>query len=126
MKSLITNNFRFSEFELDGTKRLLFKAGKLVALHPKTFDLLELLIERRGEVLSKNELLDVIWANQFVEESNLTVHVSTLRKTLGEVRGENRFILTIPGKGYKFIGEQREVENEIESEIIVESREIYR
>ena len=126
MKSLITNNFRFSEFELDGTKRLLFKAGEPVALHPKTFDLLELLIERRGKVLSKSELLDVIWANQFVEESNLTVHVSTLRKTLGEVRGENRFILTVPGKGYKFIGEEREAESEIESEIIVESREISR
>jgi Tol biopolymer transport system component/DNA-binding winged helix-turn-helix (wHTH) protein len=126
MKSLITNNFRFSEFELDGTKRLLFKAGEPVALHPKTFDLLELLIERRGEVLSKNELLDSIWANQFVEESNLTVHISTLRKTLGEVRGENRFILTVPGKGYKFIGEEREVESEIENDIIVESREISR
>ena len=130
MNSLITNNFRFSEFELDGTKRLLFKSGELVALHPKTFDLLELLIERRGEVVHKNDLLDAIWANQFVEESNLTVHVSTLRKTLGEVRGENRFILTVPGKGYKFIGEEREaesrIENEIESEIIVESREISR
>jgi DNA-binding winged helix-turn-helix (wHTH) protein/Tol biopolymer transport system component len=113
MKPLITNNFRFSEFELDGTKRLLFKEGEQVALHPKTFDLLELLVARRGEVLSKDELLETIWEGQFVEESNLTVHVSTLRKTLGEVRGENRFILTVPGKGYKFIGEESEVENEI-------------
>ena len=124
MKSLITNNFRFSDFELDGTKRLLFKSGKPVALHPKTFELLELLIDRRGEVLSKNDLLDAIWANQFVEESNLTVHVSTLRKTLGEVRGENRFILTVPGKGYKFIGEEKELEFKIENEITVEGREI--
>jgi DNA-binding winged helix-turn-helix (wHTH) protein/Tol biopolymer transport system component len=112
MKSLITNNFRFSEFELDGTKRLLFKEGKTVSLNPKTFDLLELLVARRGEVLSKDELLETIWEGQFVEESNLTVHISTLRKTLGEVRGENRFILTVPGKGYKFIGEESEVENE--------------
>ncbi len=120
MKSLITNTFRFSEFELDGTKRLLFKEGESVALHPKTFDLLELLVARRGEILSKDELLETIWEGQFVEESNLTVHVSTLRKTLGEVRGENRFILTVPGKGYKFIGEESEVENEI----TIESREI--
>jgi Tol biopolymer transport system component/DNA-binding winged helix-turn-helix (wHTH) protein len=113
MKPLITKNFRFSEFELDGTKRLLFKEGEQIALHPKTFDLLELLVARRGEILSKDELLETIWEGQFVEESNLTVHVSTLRKTLGEVRGENRFILTVPGKGYKFIGEESEVENEI-------------
>jgi DNA-binding winged helix-turn-helix (wHTH) protein/Tol biopolymer transport system component len=122
MKSLITKNFRFSDFELDGTKRLLFKEGEIVALHPKTFDLLELLVARRGEVLSKDELLETIWEGQFVEESNLTVHVSTLRKTLGEVRGENRFILTVPGKGYKFIGE----ENEVENEITIESHEISR
>jgi DNA-binding winged helix-turn-helix (wHTH) protein len=122
MKSLITNNFRFSEFELDGTKRLLFKEGEQIALHPKTFDLLELLVARRGEVLSKDELLETIWEGQFVEESNLTVHVSTLRKTLGEVRGENRFILTVPGKGYKFIGE----ENEVENEITIESHEVSR
>jgi DNA-binding winged helix-turn-helix (wHTH) protein/Tol biopolymer transport system component len=122
MKSLITNNFRFSEFELDGTKRLLFKEGETIALHPKTFDLLELLVARRGEILSKDELLETIWEGQFVEESNLTVHVSTLRKTLGEVRGENRFILTVPGKGYKFIGEESEIENEI----TIESHEISR
>jgi Tol biopolymer transport system component/DNA-binding winged helix-turn-helix (wHTH) protein len=122
MKSLITKNFRFSDFELDGTKRLLFKEGEIVALNPKTFDLLEMLVARRGEILSKDELLETIWEGQFVEESNLTVHVSTLRKTLGEARGENRFILTIPGKGYKFIGEEIEIENEI----TFESREYSR
>jgi DNA-binding winged helix-turn-helix (wHTH) protein/Tol biopolymer transport system component len=122
MKSLVTNNFRFDDFEIDGTKRILLKHGKPVALNPKTFDLLEILVKRRGEILSKDELLETIWEGQFVEESNLTVHVSTLRKTLGEVRGENRFILTIPGKGYKFIGEETEVENEI----TFESREYSR
>lgn len=126
MKSLITNNFRFDDFELDGTKRLLFKKGESVALHPKTFDLLELLVARRGENLSKDELLETLWEGQFVEESNLTVHVSTLRKTLGEVRGENRFILTVPGKGYKFIGEESEIGNRLENEITVESHEISR
>jgi Tol biopolymer transport system component/DNA-binding winged helix-turn-helix (wHTH) protein len=127
MKSLITNNFRFSEFELDPAKRLLFKAGEPVPLHPKTFDLLELLIAGRGQVLSKTELLDKLWENQFVEESNLTVHISTLRKTLGEVRGENRFILTVPGKGYKFVGVAGEIENErTESEISAASDETAR
>jgi DNA-binding winged helix-turn-helix (wHTH) protein/Tol biopolymer transport system component len=122
MKSLITNNFRFDNFELDGTKRLLFKEGESVALHPKTFDLLELLVARRGEVLSKDELLETIWEGQFVEESNLTVHISTLRKTLGETRGENRFILTVPGKGYKFIGKEIVVKDEI----TIESHKISR
>jgi DNA-binding winged helix-turn-helix (wHTH) protein/Tol biopolymer transport system component len=105
MKPLTIHNFRFDDFELDCAKRLLFKQGIPVSLNPKTFDLLEILVNRRGEVLSKDELLEKVWDGQFVEESNLTVHVSTLRKILGETRGENRFIITVPGKGYKFVGE---------------------
>ena len=105
MKSSITKSLTFADFEFDTGKRLLLKAGKPVALNSKTFDLLEVLIERRGEILSKDELLEKIWEGQFVEESNLTVQISTLRKLLGETRGENKYIATVPGKGYKFVGE---------------------
>ena len=88
MREQLIDNFRFAEFELDTAKRLLFKSGEIVPLNSKTFDLLETLIESRGRVLSREELLTKIWPDQFVEESNLTVHVSTLRKTLGEALGE--------------------------------------
>lgn len=122
MKSLTIKSFAFADFEFDAGKRLLLKAGKPVALNSKTFDLLEVFIERRGEIVGKDELLERIWAGQFVEESNLTVHVSTLRKILGEARGENRFIVTVPGKDYKFVGE----ENADPGEITVENHSFSR
>ncbi|CAN5331732.1 hypothetical protein BH10ACI2_BH10ACI2_02880 [soil metagenome] len=116
MNSFTKDNFRFADFELDSAKRLLIKNGVPVALNSKTFDLLKTLVERRGEVLSREELIEDIWPNQFVEESNLTVQVSTLRKSLGETLGENKFIVTVPGKGYKFVGEVIENPGEISLE----------
>src|SRR5580765_3948215 len=113
MNSSSEKKYRFADFELDTTKRLLLKTGKPIPLNSKTLDLLETLIERRGEVVTKNELLESIWAGQFVEESNLTVQISTLRKVLGEARGENRFVVTVPGKGYKFVGELEQGVDEI-------------
>lgn len=76
-----SKTFSFGDFELDGAKRLLLKKSRAVALNPKAFDLLLTLVENCGAVLTKNELLDKVWANQFVEENNLTVHISALRKT---------------------------------------------
>ncbi len=125
MNSSPEKKYRFADFDLDTTKRLLLKAGKPVPLNSKTLDLLETLIERHGEVVPKDELLETIWAGQFVEESNLTVQISTLRKVLGEARGENRFIVTVPGKGYRFVGELEQgvdeitIENHSFSRIIV-------
>ena len=118
----------FDEFEIDADRRLLLKQGEAVPLHSKAFDLLLTLIENRGQVLSKNDLLDKVWQNQFVEENNLTVHVTALRKALGETKNDHRFIVTVPGKGYKFIAdihkgnEEKElvIENHSFSRIIVE------
>ncbi len=105
MQTAREKKFSFGEFELDANKRLLFKQGKAVSLNPKTLDLLLTLIENRGEISSKNDLLDKVWENQFVEENNLTVHVAALRKVLGETKNEHRFIVTVPGKGYSFVAE---------------------
>jgi DNA-binding winged helix-turn-helix (wHTH) protein/Tol biopolymer transport system component len=117
--------FSFAEFEVDTAKRLLLKNGHPVALNPKTFDLLLTLVENRGEIVHKNELLDKVWANQFVEENNLTVHISALRKALGERKNEHRFLVTVPGKGYKFVGDVK-TPNDKEGEILIESRTISR
>jgi DNA-binding winged helix-turn-helix (wHTH) protein len=118
--------FSFAEFEIDRTKHLLLKNGAPVALSAKAFDLLELLAASGGEILSKEEIMNGVWAGSFVEENNLTVHISALRKVLGERTGENRFIATVPGKGYKFVADVRAGGGEAEKEITIESRTVSR
>jgi DNA-binding winged helix-turn-helix (wHTH) protein len=80
METLRQKHFRFGDFELDVAKRLLLREGTPLSLNSKTFDLLLALLDRRGEVLTKDELLETVWPDQFVEEGNLTVQISTLRK----------------------------------------------
>jgi len=103
MNEAAEKTFSFAEFELDTVKRLLLKSGQPVTIKPKAFDLLTVLVEKRGQVLSKDELLETVWENQFVEENNLSVHIFALRKIFGEKKGEHQFIVTVPGKGYKFV-----------------------
>ena len=104
---MLQETFFFDVFEVNGLKRTLLKAGRRVPLNPKTFDLLFALVQHAGELVSKQDLLDLVWENQFVEEKNLTVHVAALRKAFGESKGEHRFIVTVPGHGYKFVAELR-------------------
>lgn len=103
MTSAAGTNYTFGEFELDASRRILLKNGNPVSLNSKTRELLIVLVENRDRVLSKNELLDTVWKDQFVEENNLSVHISALRKIFGEKKDANRFIVTIPGSGYKFV-----------------------
>lgn len=123
MQNVAEREFSFGEFDVDASRRLLLKKGEPVNLNPKAFDLLLTLVENRGRVLTKNELLDKVWENQFVEENNLTVHVAALRKILGEKKGEHRFIVTVPGKGYKFVAELNDAASD---EIIIENRSFSR
>lgn len=113
MKTAVETRFLFDEFEINAARRVLLKNGQTIPLKPKTFDLLVALIERRGTIVSKNELLDAVWEGSFVEEKNLTVHVAALRKALGERKDENRFIVTVPGTGYKFVAPLDSSQNEI-------------
>ena len=119
METLKTKNFRFAEFELDGVKRLLLRNGKPVNLNPKAFELLLAMVESRGEILTKDGLLEKVWPDQIIEEGNLKVHVSTLRKVLGQSGNNNRFIVTVPGRGYSFVADLEEGANR---EIVIESR----
>lgn len=98
----------FSDFRLDAAKRLLFKAGQPVPLVPKAFDTLLYLAQHRDRVVTKAELLKAIWPDTFVEEANLTQNISVIRKALGEQPRENTFIITIPGRGYRFAADLRE------------------
>lgn len=112
----------FAEFEFDAAHRSLRRDGKPLTLYAKTFDLLTFLLENNGRIVSKDEILDAVWAGQFVEEANLSVQISALRKALGEKRDAPRFLLTVPGKGYKFIAD---IQNDVE-EIVVEKHKISR
>ena len=110
--------FRFSEFELDVPKRLLLRDGEPVPLSPKTLDLLVVLLESRGEVVSKDTLLEKVWPDQIIEEGNLKVHISALRKAFQQVGNDHRFIVTVPGRGYSFVAD---LENFSNDEVVVET-----
>ena len=98
--------YEFGGFALDAGHRLLRRAnGEPIGLTAKVFDTLLHLVEHRGETLDKDALLRAIWPDLVVEENNLTQNISTLRQVLGEARGENRFIVTVPRKGYRFVAE---------------------
>ncbi len=109
MKELATNTYTFGECELDLTRRLLLRARRSVPLNAKAFDLLVVLIENRERVIAKEELMELVWRDQFVEEANLAVQISTLRKALGEKKGEHRYIVTVPGHGYRFVADVQNV-----------------
>lgn len=106
-------NIAFAEFEVDPAHRVLRREGEPVALKAKTFDLLLFLLENPNRVITKDEILEAVWAGQFVEEANLSVQVSALRKALGERRTAPRFLITIPGKGYKFVADIHQDEKNI-------------
>jgi len=97
--------YEFGGFRIEADKRLLSHDGIPVPLTPKVFDTLLNLIEHRGEVLETEALMRAIWPDTIVEENNLNQNISTLRRVLGEKRGENRYIVTVPGKGYRFIAQ---------------------
>ncbi len=101
--------YEFDCFCVDPLKRQLLRDGQPVSIPPKVFNTLLTLIEQRGQVVSKDDLLARLWPDTVVEEANLTVYISALRKTLGEGKRENRYIVTVPGQGYQFIGDVRQI-----------------
>jgi DNA-binding winged helix-turn-helix (wHTH) protein/TolB-like protein/Tfp pilus assembly protein PilF len=95
--------YRFRDFELEPDERRLSEAGKPIALTPKVFDTLVLLVERSGHLVSKDELMKLLWPRGYVDESNLTKHIWLIRRALGEGDHEARFIETVPKLGYRFV-----------------------
>ncbi len=94
--------YAFETFRLDPARRLLFlESGEEVPLMPKAFDLLHYLVTHSGVVVEKDALMSAIWPDRVVEENNLTQNISALRRTLGEKSRDNRYIATVPGRGYK-------------------------
>jgi DNA-binding winged helix-turn-helix (wHTH) protein/tetratricopeptide (TPR) repeat protein len=102
--------YEFDRFTVDASQRLLFAAGEAapVDLTPRAFDALLYLVERPGELLSKKELLKALWPGVVVEENSLNQVISLVRKVLGEKPSEHRFIVTAPGRGYRFVAAVRQ------------------
>src|SRR5258708_3659660 len=101
--------FLFGPFFLNTAERTFRKDSELIQLTPKVFDLLTVMVENPGRLLEKDSLLKELWPETFVEEANLSVNVSTLRRALGESPLEVRYIETVPKRGYRFIAEVREI-----------------
>ena len=95
--------YEFGPFRLDPRKRVLSRDGLPIALTPKPLELLVVLVERAGRVVDKEQLMRRLWPDSFVEEGNLAVNVSILRKALGESPSQHEYIRTVPGVGYEFV-----------------------
>jgi predicted ATPase/DNA-binding winged helix-turn-helix (wHTH) protein len=110
--------YRFGRFEVNAKEQLLRRDGEIVPLTPKIFETLLLLVRNNGRMLSKDEIMETVWADSFVEETNLTSNISRLRKILHA--GGEHFIETFPKRGYRFFGEVEEIAPD--SEIILTRR----
>jgi DNA-binding winged helix-turn-helix (wHTH) protein/tetratricopeptide (TPR) repeat protein len=104
--------YRFRDFQLEPDERRLSEGGKPIALTPKVFDTLVLLVERSGHVVSKDELMRLLWPRGYVDESNLTKHIWLIRRALGEGEEGSRFIETVPKLGYRFVAPVTRIENQ--------------
>ena len=102
-------SYEFGQFQLDVPNCLLLHDGKTVSVAPKAFDTLVALVEHNGRVLGKDELIKLVWPDTFVEEINLAVHISALRRVLGDSPEAPRYIATIPRRGYRFVAPVRNV-----------------
>ena len=100
--------FEFGPFCIDATERVLLREGKPVTLPPKLFDTLLALVEHNGHIVEENELMERVWPDTFVEESNLVSNVSLLRKKLGDAEDGVPYIQTVPRRGYRFVAEVNE------------------
>jgi len=104
--------YQFGSFRIDRRERLLLHDGEPVSLPPKVYDTLLALVEHGGHVVEKEELMRAVWPDTFVEEANLTVNISALRKVLGEGESERQYIETVPRRGYRFVLPVTEVKND--------------
>ena len=113
--------YEFGDFRLDPVERTLYHKDELVPLTPKAIDTLMALVRHAGHVVSKEELIQSVWPDTFVEEGNLNVNIFALRKALGELTPEQNFIETVPRRGYRFVAPVRPADRDGET-LIIERR----
>jgi TolB-like protein len=100
--------YQFEDVVLDSDRRELARGAGMIAIGPQVFDLLLHLVQNREHVVTKDNLIDVVWGGRIVSESTLTSHINAVRKAIGDTGGEQRLVRTIARKGYRFVGEVRE------------------
>ena len=103
--------YTFEDYVLDPERRELTRRSEAIAVGPQVFDLLLYLVQNREHVVSKDELLDVVWDGRIVSESTVTSHINAARKAIGDSGAEQRLIRTVARKGFRFIGDVREVQS---------------
>jgi len=103
MSSQPRHFYEFGPFRVDPDQRLLWRGSQAVPLQPKAFETLLVLVQHSEGVVPKDDLMNRVWPGTFVEESNLAQTIFVLRKALGESGGEQRYIVTVPGRGYRFV-----------------------
>jgi len=101
--------YQFDSYRLDSERRLLWRGKEVVQLPPKALETLVVLVKKHPDVVSKDDLMKAVWPDTFVEEANLSQNIFVLRKTLGETVRENRYIRTVPGRGYSFVAPVRAI-----------------
>jgi TolB-like protein/two-component SAPR family response regulator len=101
-------SYEFGPFRVDAANRLLLRTGVIVPLTSKVFDILLVFVQNSGRLLDKDDLMREVWPDSFVEEGNLARNVSTLRKALGASPNEHQYIVTVPGRGYRFVARVKE------------------
>jgi len=115
MEAQIIRFYDFGSFRINKQERMLLHNGKPVALPPKVYDTLIALVTHSGRVVGKEQLMSEVWPDTYVEEANLTVNISALRKALGEGQSERQYIETVPKRGYRFILPVTEVSEDSDS-----------
>jgi DNA-binding winged helix-turn-helix (wHTH) protein/Tol biopolymer transport system component len=115
--------YEFEDFRLDAAERVLLRNGKPLPVTPKIYQLLLVLVENHGRIVEKDNLMNQVWADSFVEESNLTFTIRQLRKILGDDAHNPRFIETVPRRGYRFIADVRSMKIADEEKVTQEDKE---
>lgn len=124
MSLLLNHFFRFGEFALDTDQRVLLRDGKPVALTPKVFDTLLILVANNGRIVEKDELMNRLWPDTFVEEANLASNIKQLRKSLGDDARQPVYIETVARRGYRFIAPVKEREEQTEGEFAAQRQAV--
>src|SRR5437870_1344822 len=117
--------YEFGPFRVNPINRLIERDGKVVPVKPKVFDTLVALITSGGTLINKDDLIRTVWPNTVVEENNLTQNISTLRKVLGEHANDHRFIVTVPGYGYRFVAPVKQLPYE-QADLLVTTQTVTR
>lgn len=101
--------YEFGPYRLYPERRLLLQGKEAILLPAKALEILVVLVQRQGEVVSKDDLMQAVWPNTFVEEANISQNIFILRRALGETIQDHRYVVTIPGRGYRFVADVREI-----------------